>query len=475
MSGERIAATVLVLVFQAGLMAEDNITEIHEDFTHNPKWDSHNNRPDPSVCTMKVQNFGYSPTAHAGGYTGEIGGIISRSLTPASYTCKIPVRTLKDPLRASGRFSVTASSSNSGAMVGWFNHNSRGWRTPNSLVFRIDTEEDKFRVLFEYGTQTWKTGGGQTFAGPYQTTLTPLFKSDGSSHEWALVYKPDGGDDAGEIDFMLDSKLYNCTLGKGHKDEGAVFDRFGIMNVQTSGQSLSLWLDDLELNGKKESFTTDPGWEVQGNHISFQDCHVRPYHDFGWFESSHAGGKPGEIGGLIWRNESFEPKYAGYYGTPVGDLSLGLELRASGKVCLRTGAADSAVLLGWFNSLTPIGAAPPNFLGILIEGPSAVGHYVRPICRNSLDQQKTLDKGPILRPDDKPHEWKLLFEPAGAEGRGRITMALDDRKVEMDLDEGMRKSGAAFDHFGLVSWNTGGHYVEIFFDDLTFTAAKHAK
>jgi hypothetical protein len=82
-------------------------------------------------------DFGYSRTSHAGGAAGEIGGRVWRSLTPAYYAKRIAPRTLNDRLRASGRFSVTQSHGSGGVMVGWFNSASRGWRTPNSMVFRI--------------------------------------------------------------------------------------------------------------------------------------------------------------------------------------------------------------------------------------------------------------------------------------------------------------------------------------------------
>lgn len=111
----------------------------------------------------KVQDFGFSPTRHAGGKPGEIGGRVSRSLTPAYYARAIPLRTLNDWLHSAGRFAVTQSDSSSGILIGRFNAASRGWRPQNSLVIRIDGEKETFRVFFEYTTQTWKCGGGQTF------------------------------------------------------------------------------------------------------------------------------------------------------------------------------------------------------------------------------------------------------------------------------------------------------------------------
>src|ERR1044071_6471677 len=89
--GMTIAALILN---SAQPPARGELPSTHEDFARDPKWQAHNNRPDPSVCQQKVQDFGYSRTNHAGGEVGEIGGVVSRSLTPAAYARKIEPRTL---------------------------------------------------------------------------------------------------------------------------------------------------------------------------------------------------------------------------------------------------------------------------------------------------------------------------------------------------------------------------------------------
>ena len=56
-----------------------------------------------------------------------------------------------------------------------------------------------------------------------------------------------------------------------------------------------------------------------------------------------------------------------------------------------------------------------------------------------------------------------------------IRVSLDGQEVTVPLHERMRKSGAAFDRFGFLSWHRGGHFVEIYFDDLRFTAQAGGK
>jgi hypothetical protein len=147
---------------------------------------------------------------------GEIGGWIQRSLTPASFAKVIPTRTLNDRLSASGKFAVTRDDSTSGTLFGWFHETSRGWRTPNLVVFRLDGNGGKYWVFYEYGTRHWLTGGGGCFEGDrYQTTPTKPFKADGTTHTWSLDYDPAAADGNGLMTFVLDGKVYPQPLARG--------------------------------------------------------------------------------------------------------------------------------------------------------------------------------------------------------------------------------------------------------------------
>jgi hypothetical protein len=108
-------------------------------FDTDPHWNALRNRLIPEPAPITRQNFGWRPTQLARGTApGEVGGFIQRSLTPASYAKSIPEKTLNDRLTASGRFAVTRENAPSGMMLGWFHDTSRGWRTPNSIGFRLD-------------------------------------------------------------------------------------------------------------------------------------------------------------------------------------------------------------------------------------------------------------------------------------------------------------------------------------------------
>lgn len=443
-----------------------------EDFSSDPHWEGHRNRLVPEPAPTTVQNFGYRRTNFAGGKTGEIGGRVQRSVTPAWYAKKIAPRTLDDKLKASGTFSITEADGGSGVLFGWFNDKSRGWRTPNSLVFRIDGNGGKYWVFFEYGTRHWLAGGGDTFEGErYQTTTSKPFLADGTPHEWTLEYDPAGNDGNGAITYTLDGELFSINLAPGHKADGAEFNRFGMLNIQASGNSLEAWFDDVIIGGETHDFSSDPKWDARGNRVKFADRAIRPLHEFGHSDTSHAGGSKGELGGIMWRDES-----PAYYAAKTEPLSLENELFASGKLAFTGTGSDSGLYFGWFDSASkqnqskPQYVEPPkNMLAIMLEGPSRIGHYFRPAYYDSTGAGEITGEGPVIRPDGKLHEWSMHYDPKGGGGNGQITVKFDDDKRTFDLRPGVKQTGATFDRFGFFDVQSGGHFVYLYVDDLTYT------
>jgi hypothetical protein len=289
-----------------------------EDFRTDPQWEHYRSRLLPNPLPVTRQDFGWRPASAGDDARGAIGGWIQRSLTPAWFSKVIPTRTLNDKLSASGTFAVTRDDSSSGTLFGWFHDTSRGWRTPNSLVFRIDGNGGKYWVFYEYGTRNWFTRGAGCFEGDrYQTTPTHPFRADGTPHTWSLVYDPNGADGKGLMTFVLDGRAYTLAFAPGHKADGAEFNRFGVLNVQTTGSGMEMEFRDLHLDGQPLDLSSASGWEARGNKVEFQDRHMRPFHDFGWMVTSKAGGKTGEIGGIIWRDEK-----PAYYAAKTGRLTF---------------------------------------------------------------------------------------------------------------------------------------------------------
>jgi hypothetical protein len=178
------------------------------------------------------------------------------------------------------------------------------------------------------------------------------------------------------------------------------------------------------------------------------------------------------LGGVFWRDDP-----PAYYATTVGRLTLDDELSASGRLVMTAAAADSGVYLGWFNAASKTNrgskdreVTQTNTLAIAIEGPSRVGHFFRAACWNVNGQGVLQDRGPILAPDGKARRWSLRYSATAAGGRGAITVTLDNEKASIELPAGVRERGASFDHFGFFNFQPDGHYVEIFVDDLEFSA-----
>src|SRR5205807_476856 len=103
----------------------------------------------------------------------------------------------------------------------------------------------------------------------------------------------------------------------------------------------TIYFGDLEYAGRPQDFSRDPHWDASGSRSDYQAKDVAGAHNFGFSKTSHAGGKPGEIGGTFWRSG----KYA-YYADRIGPLTLDDRLEASGKVVLKVGAPDADMYLG---------------------------------------------------------------------------------------------------------------------------------
>lgn len=452
-----------------------------ECFDRDPGWEGRNNRIVPkSVPTVK-QDFGYRSTHFAGKQGGEIGGSVWRSTKPAHYAAKIAPKSLKEKLNASGTFAFTATSGTSGLFFGWFNAKQPGGSRPiASLGMDFDGEPRGLRLAVRLITGSNKSCG--TFITPFipgKFRPTPI-RNDGTRYTWTLSYDPGANQGKGRFQFAIkghadqheefEGKLFSVDLPEGFQNEEMVFDRFGIVNMGRPGQALSVYFDDLQYDGKAEDFSKDPGWEGSGNHDTYQPQDIGGAHRFGFSpQTSLAGGTPGEVGGVVWRTE----KDWGYYADRVGPLTLDDRLEASGKVMLAVGAPDSAVFLGWFGSDAK--DQPPNrsgnLVGVMIEGPTRVGHYFRPAYATGKGTRGVPEKGPVLVPG-RPYPWSLVYDPAANDGGGAIRVTLAGESVALNLKAGHKSQRARLDRFGLFSSYPGGSLVKVYFDDLSYTTRR---
>lgn len=440
-----------------------------ESFDRDPAWEGLNNHIVPDKAPTIAQAFGYRRSQNAGGGAGEMGGTVWRSSKPAFYGKKIETRTLDDKLLASGAFCLTATSAGSGLFFGWFAEKQPGGGRPlNSLGWFLDAENSGARLYVNLVTGTNRSHG--EFVTPFRRgeKILPLLP-DGSRHTWSIVYDPAAASGNGSLQFVLDgAAAVVADLPPGFKDDETAFDHFGLMNVHKSGGPLTVFMDDLEVDGQAEDFNRDPGWDAAGNQTTYEDRELTGAHDYGFSQTHRAGGSPGELGGIVWRVE--EP--VSWYADRVGPLDMDRPLVARGKVSFAVGAPDSGVCLGWFNSATRNQAATElsNFLGVYIEGPSRVGHYFRPVVATADGTRRDPVDGPIIIPDGQPRTWELRYDPLANGGAGEIEVTLDDKSFRFPLQPGDKERGATFDRFGLLTSRSGGGQVKVYLDDLEYTA-----
>lgn len=467
-------AGALAFLLASSLCAAEERTE---HFDTDPGWDGMNNR---SMIEMRpvVQDFGYRPGE--GGAAGAIGGTITPDGHPAYYAKPIALQCLDTRMHASGNLTVKKGGGN--VLLGFFNPRTiNEWRTPNTLVFRINGRGDTFHLHTEYTTRKWRAGAG--VIGRYDTAadrMYPVENPSGAAYRWTMDYDPNGNNGAGTFTATLDDLTAVMNIDPELRKDGAAFNRFGFLNVvKHADGGGEFYIDDVEIDGEKVDLSKDPEWEGVGNHANFLSDETRPRFNFGYSATHFAGGTgAGEFGGIFFRGDCRYPHTLAYYGAKTETLTLVAPLRASGKLVFKRGVSDSTALFGFFNSEHSVAvtdsqrhALPSDFLGFAIEGPSAQGFFAYPNYRVHGDgaSRGYPETMPRIYPDGTPHDWKLEYTPNGANG-GTIAFTLDaGPPAVLEVPAEHIAAGATFNRFGFVSpWIDGNGQV-VYLDDVTYT------
>ena len=452
-----------------------------ETFDRDPRWIGVNNRAarEREPVTIR-QDFGYWPTNRAGGDRGEIGGFVTPAGEAAHYAKRIEARTLDDRLEASGTFYSPPGAYH--VLLGFFRHDTTNeWRTPSTIALRLNGRGDRFFAYVEYCTARWRAGG-DTEPFPFTTDAstgrsTPVGFACGKPYRWTLSYDPRGG---GEVTATIGGATASCRLDDGHKADGALFDRFGLLNVVKSADTGGeVYLDDVTVGGALERFDVDPGWEGRSNRRTYESTLVRPRCDVGHSLTNLAGGRSaGELGGVVFRGDCRYPERMAAIGDAVGPLSLERPFRASGKVAVTRGVSDSTTLFGFYSSEDSLRSnpsqkqgIPESVVGIHIEGPSRDGFLFYPVhrVRGGEGRSGLSADAPPIHPDGASHDWTLEYDPSGAGGRGRVTVSLDGRTASLDLAPGDKGGATRLDRFGIVTSWIDGNSQSVYWDDITYT------
>jgi hypothetical protein len=122
-----------------------------EQFDEAPaNWEGINNRNTNFPLRTVTQDFGYATSArHIGNGSGEVGGKINPAGEEAYYAYRLPKPlTLDDPVSASGKMLVKPGPGH--FLLGFFNAATLNeWRTPNTLVVRINGRGEGFHCHLE--------------------------------------------------------------------------------------------------------------------------------------------------------------------------------------------------------------------------------------------------------------------------------------------------------------------------------------
>ena len=81
-------------------------------------------------------------------------------------------------------------------------------------------------------------------------------------------------------------------------------------------------------------------------------------------------------------------------------------------------------------------------------------------------------ESPMIHPDGRSHDWTLDFDPQAAGGKGQIAVKLDGKTTSLDLPESVKASRTTFDRFGIVTSWIDGNSQDVYWDDISYTAAQ---
>jgi hypothetical protein len=156
-------------------------------------------------------------------------------------------------------------------------------------------------------------------------------------------------------------------------------------------------------------------------------------------------------------------------------------ISVSGSIVFTKGGSDAGMFFGYFRAKDQMieidksqggeaGAPLPNMMGFAIDGPTRIGYFFSTQLTPADKARTSFGQGPVFVPDGKRHHFTFRYDPAAANGAGQIHFTLDGKEYAHNIDTEQRRSGATFDRFGLLNIRRGGKYVEMYFDDMTYTA-----
>ncbi|MCA9433315.1 MAG: hypothetical protein KC940_22545, partial [Candidatus Omnitrophica bacterium] len=303
--------------------------------------------------------------------------------------------------------------------------------------------------------------------------LVEYFHRHGQHRWWK---RPHPEDSHGRITLAVDDETpYVFWMDETVRNAPTEMTHFGLFNIHRYGEWMEVYLGDLTVNGERIELNQDPKWEGKNNRVQYTETSFQSMSDYGYCQTNWAGESPGEVGGLFWRTEPQDPNFS-YYGADVGELTLDDPISFSGSIYFLNGMSDAAAYFGYFNSKDQIQSLSKggdktmeNRMGLQFADASSIGYRLRPTL-NTSQGDRAENAGPIFTPNKERHRFTFEYDPKANNGVGAAVMTLDGESYPFDLTPRQREEGAVFDRFGFANVRGGGNSVEVYFDDVGYTA-----
>jgi hypothetical protein len=473
----RIALAALVLAPLGGALAATSSTSRSQDFSGDPRWESHNSRPDarssnpPVACQRVHEDFGVEAggrRVNPGAPAGEVGGRFVRSSIRAFVARPLRrPRSLQAPFRLQGSFLVAGDPSGGTIYVGLFDAtHSIGTRVPSSVFLRLNGVRGGAVATVDV-TSAHRLAAGSRYKSPAGEVVRLGL---GRRYAFELTYRRAGA--AGEVSLTIgDLAPMVVPVPAAVVADGARMNRFGLLPGQTNGGRMRAYFDDLGIDGSVSTFSDgSDGWRSHASHATRTDCAVHNRQDFGWDRGARA------LGGQIWRTDARRlPDARAWYADRLPrPLRLDGPFTASGTLLLRRADTDSGFVLGWFDSRPRAvhTAKSPlrGVLGVLVAGSSAIGDEVRPLAASAGgDERRPSDGLRIVL--NRTYRFTLRYSVGDA--GGSLALTLDGRRsLALDVPARFRAAATSFDRFGVRNVTRGGHRQVFRIDDLRYTTRR---
>lgn len=187
------------------------LIQVEEDFTTDPGWEGLHNRVVATDGPTVTQDFGYE--------SGQVGGTVACSTTPASYGMRVGPFSFEDALSASGKIRLHRAPSRSGLYVGFYNAARQGWRPWSALMVQLSGSQRGESVRRENveGAQVWFSTVSASWQADAMVTDW-VIPADGTEHTWSFRYDPEA-----RIDLNWPHPGLQKLFRDSRYDEGQLF------------------------------------------------------------------------------------------------------------------------------------------------------------------------------------------------------------------------------------------------------------